>query len=535
MERESSLSTKKPLAIHPFLFALFPILFVYSQNLEQLALSQIWTSVLILLGFTLVAFALFALILRDARRAGIILSLFLFLFFSYGYFYKLIWRGQTHDSLVPGYLVLLIAWVVIFAGGSALAIKVGRRLPDITKVLNIVALVLVITSLLNIGVFELRTGAGRQDDGGSKPIEIAQTRAVQADTLPDIYYIILDGYARADILTEVYDYDNSEFLDYLKQKGFYVADKSQANYAHTALSLASALNLGYLDDLAARVGLESNDRQPIEQVMKSNAVFQFLKQQGYATVAFATEYDPTDLDNADIFLGAGPALNTLQIGLITSTPIPWLVAGQSEFNPYAPHANRILYTLDHLPDTAQLPAPHFVFAHVLGPHPPFVFDEQGNEIQPDRAFNLGEGSHFFEGGGTREEYVKGYTAQLTFINGKVKAMIDELLSQSSRPTLIILQSDHGPGLLLDWDNPGNTYFKERLAILNAYLLPGGGSADLYPEITPVNTFRLIFNRYLGTDLEQLEDESYFSTWERPYEFINVTDDVRSDKPARPSE
>ena len=85
---------------------------------------------------------------------------------------------------------------------------------------------------------------------------------------------------------------------------------------------------------------------------------------------------------------------------------------------------------------------------------------------------------------------------------------------------------------LDWENPENTYFKERLAILNAVHLPGGDSTGLYDEMTPVNTFRLIFNRYFGTELELLEDESYFSLWDRPYEFIDVTEDVRSGEPPR---
>jgi Sulfatase len=523
------------LVIHPFLFALFPILFVYSQNLEQLSLPQIWTSVLVLLGFALGFFLLLALILRNVMKAGIMLSLLLILFFSYGYFYRLLWGGRGRSSIVEGYLVLLVVWAMIFAAGSALVLKAKRGLPDTTRVLNVMALVLVMLSVFNIAVYEFRTRTARQGGGQVKPMEIAQPRAVQPGTLPDIYYIILDGYARADVLEEVYGYDNSEFLDYLEQKGFFVADKSQANYAHTALSLAASLNLGYLDDLAARVGPESNDRQPLGEVIKDNPVFRFLKQHGYVIVAFSTDYAPTDLKNADVYLGSGRSLNALEIGLITSTPIPWLVAGRSEFDPYTPHGNRILYTLDHLADTAQLPAPHFVFAHVVGPHPPFVFDEEGNRIQPNEPFNLGDGSGFFERGGTREEYLQGYTAQLTFINGKVKAMLNDLMSQTTRPTIIILQADHGPGLLLDWDDPENTCFRERLSILNAYLLPGGGATDLYEEITPVNTFRVILNRYFGTELERLADESYYSTWDRPYQFINVTDKVRSEACARPPE
>jgi hypothetical protein len=74
---------------------------------------------------------------------------------------------------------------------------------------------------------------------------------------PDIYYIILDGHARSDILAELYGYDNNWFVDSLRQRGFYVADRSRTNYAQTYLSLASTLNMTYLDSLAQAVGPKS--------------------------------------------------------------------------------------------------------------------------------------------------------------------------------------------------------------------------------------------------------------------------------------
>ncbi len=39
--------------------------------------------------------------------------------------------------------------------------------------------------------------------------------------LTDIYFIVLDGYGRSDVLKEFYEYDNSDFLRGLKEKGFY--------------------------------------------------------------------------------------------------------------------------------------------------------------------------------------------------------------------------------------------------------------------------------------------------------------------------
>jgi hypothetical protein len=517
---------KKLLVVHPILFSLFPVVFVYAQNQEQLSLSEAWVSVLILSGSTVVFWLLLSLILRSAVKAGVLVSLFLVLFFSYGHVRRMLPEGEAW------HLILLIVMVAIFASGMALIPAIKRDLQNLTRILNVMALVLVAISLTDILAFELTTRTARPDDNTVERVQIEQVVSVTVDTLPNIYYLILDGYARADVLAEIYDYDNSGFLGFLNQKGFYVADCSHSNYAQTALSMASTLNLKYLDDLAARVGVETQDRQPLDEMIQNSTVSQFLRQQGYQIVAFPTSYPPTDLKNADIYLGSRRTLNELEIGLLVSVPISWLAVSYSDIDPNALVARGTRSLLDRLSNTTQLPAPHFVFAHIMGPHPPFVFDEHGNETDSWGGLNLDDGSHFFENGGTREQYVQGYTAKLTFINRSVKGIIENLISQSTRPAVIILQSDHGPGLLLDWDDPENSDFRERLSILNAYLLPGG-SAGLYEGISPVNTFRLIFNRYLGTDLKLLDDASYFSTWDRPYEFIDATEYLQSIEDACP--
>lgn len=157
--------------------------------------------------------------------------------------------------------------------------------------------------------------------------------------------------------------------------------------------------------------------------------------------------------------------------------------------------------------------PKFVFAHILAPHPPFVFDRNGEPLRTREARKR-----------TKNE---NYLNQLIFTNEKVKEMVDIILAKSNTPPVIILQSDEGPYISDEYE--GDTIWaevepqalKDHMRILNAYHLPGLGSNYLYPEISPVNSFRVIFNAYFDAGFDILEDESYIYP-----DFSNVTKFIR---------
>lgn len=201
-----------------------------------------------------------------------------------------------------------------------------------------------------------------------------------APLIPYSRYIILDGYARADILKEVYGLDNRDFLRFLTDRGFYVAEQSRSNYLRTALSLASSLNLMYLDELAEQKGPRSTDWKPLRVMINDSFTFRQLKSIGYAVISFSTGYSFTDISTADKTLSPGFSVNDFQNVLIGSTPLSALLLGMQ----YATHRERILYSLEHLPRVTSLEGSKFVFVHVLAPHPPFVFGLNGEPIHPNR-------------------------------------------------------------------------------------------------------------------------------------------------------
>ncbi|MEE9554355.1 MAG: sulfatase-like hydrolase/transferase [candidate division Zixibacteria bacterium] len=394
--------------------------------------------------------------------------------------------------------------------------------------MNFVSLVLVAITGAYIGLNEYREAVDLSSGPGPTETAAFPEGFARPEILPDIYYIILDDYAREDILNDLYGFDNSEFLDYLENKGFYIARNSRSNYAQTLLSLGSSLNLRYHDYPSGDSANTADDRIPLPATLKSNQAEGFLRRYGYELVAFPTGYLPTERKNAELYLKPALYLNEFQNTLINTTFAATLMKRLGIYIIYDIHRNLILNIFERLGHIPRREGPVFVFAHIISPHPPFVFGKHGERVNKKSTVYLSDGSHYMKlEGETPKDYVAKYSDQLKYVNSRLREVIDIILSDSSRRSIIILQADHGPGSGLNWDDPGDTDLEERLSILNAFYFPDRDYSKLYDEITPVNTFRLIFARFFGADYELLKDESYFSTMARPYDFIDIGKKVKS--------
>ncbi len=514
---------KKVRAVHPFLFAIYPVLFLYSYNVYQVTFNSIILPSMILLAGTAVLFLLSSLIIRNNNKAAILVSLFIFMFMTYGRIFDKVWWWQLGPVHIgkPRYLFLAggLAFIVI----TVLVLRGRKELAKVTKFLNMVSLLLVAFSVINITIYKLKnlekvnidevTDVNFQNPQNIKDIK----------NHPNIFYIILDGYGGADVLKEIYHYDNSEFLDDLTQKGFYIAENSHSNYCQTSLSLTSSLNMKYLNDLTDKLGVDNFSREPLRKVIRYNRLFKFLKEEGYKITAFSSGYSFTELQNADIYMYDRFVTDEFILELLNTTPIPHILNKIKSVNEFSWHRDRIFFTLDNIYKIPRQDEPYIVFAHIISPHPPFIFKADGKERKQNRQFSFKDGSHFLRfKNASQQEYVNNYIQQLQYINKRINATLDSLLRLTpENPPIIILQADHGPGSHLDWKSMGKTNLKERFSILNAYYLPANGDSLLYKSITPVNTFRIILNRYFGTKLDLLRDESYYSTWNRPYDYKKV--------------
>jgi hypothetical protein len=504
--------------VFPLLLAVYPILHLYEANIQQVPLSDTFVPLAIVLGVFGILLLALRVILRDAVRAGFLVGALVIFVLYYGHLYEAAVRIAMGLGLV-GYLstfstwhyFLLPFWGILLGGAAFAIVRKSSRLPGLVPYVNAVAALLVIMPVVSAGIQSYQASLSDTDESYS---DIDGIHPVAPEPLPDIYYIILDGYGRNDMLLDYYGLDNSDFTDALTARGFYVATESRSNYPMTFLSLASSLNMEYLNDLNDEPVVPLSEGLHPFNMIRNNRVWYLLDTLGYTYVHISSGYTTTDYNaSADINYRYGLLSEFVELCLKTTVLNP--VANGL----FAENARgRVLYSFDRLHEIPDMEEPTYTFAHLVVPHPPYVFDRNGNPLPPS-------------GIEPPERDLQGYTEQLLYVNSQTIALVDDILARSDVPPIIILQADHGTASTqqdwmtqdVAWIEPPEELARERMAILNAYYLPGDGASWLYPSITPVNTFRLVFNTYFGTDLGLLEDRSYFSTYGHPYEFVQVSD------------
>ena len=181
--------------------------------------------------------------------------------------------------------------------------------------------------------------------------------------------------------------------------------------------------------------------------------------------------------------------------------------------------DRILCTFSQLASIREnVDGPMFVFAHIVSPHPPYLFGPNGEPVKLT-AENEVTGLDTWQ---DRKDYLN----QLLFINKMVMDLVRKLTFGRENSPIIIIQADHGSASTPGMEEYNPDLIQERMRPFMAYKFPGKRNF-LYDTITPVNIFRLIFNNYFNANYELLEDRYYFSNYTYAFKFIDVTESVNT--------
>jgi len=496
--------------VYPLAYAMLPIVTLYRQNAHELSPGDLVRPLSV---SALLALALNLGLRRwlPPARAALMVSA--------GWVFLFAWQ-PIRDAIIPAggttpwLWWLLAGWLVVLAAVLAAFIRIRRGITALSRLAAVAAAVMSVAAIVGLVQACHSESLLPTRLGPDPPLRAA---APPRARLPDIYYIVLDGYARTDVLRDRYHFDNSPFMRYLGSRGFAVAQRSSANYNSTIMSAAATFNLDYLEGLARQAGRDCRDYHPAINLTANSRLCRLLRARGYRIVTVGCLDPPYRSLPADARY-ASPRTNPLERAAFGATFLPMLSAlCRQEPGPLQAHRNRVRDTLRVLGRLPRQRPPTFVVAHVLCPHPPFVFHRDGSpRLRAGQFCELALEDSMLH----TPKYTVFYRDQLAYLNTMVQESLDRLLAGRGREAVVIVQSDHGPPRRL-----GEATLTELMGVLIAVRLPHGDRMPLWPGVTPLNVMRGVIDRYVGYHLPRLPDRSNFTTVFEPYRFTPVTDVV----------
>lgn len=512
------------LPVHPILFGLYPVLALAHHNVQELEIGDIGRSVVLASLLALLTLSISRLLLGDWSAAGLLASSLPLLFFSYGHVYSVVRSIEIAGFLIGRHRYLLPTWLILGLGMWWVGSRRKSLAASATKLLNGISLLAILFPLYGGAMYLLETsdiGTPRRFDADEYP---SAENLLSPEILPDVYYIVLDGYARQDKLADWFGYDNSGFLTEMTHRAFYVATESNSNYFGTAATLTSVLNMVFLQDLDVDIhqGIYPGN---LRDSLHNSQVLAEFDRLGYAFVAFPTDYPETDFVTADYYLTPDTTrfdyfkesvrLNSFEVLLLRSTPLKalldldarretaYVTFLEERFDePRQYRRVLVLSAFEHLAKVPAIPGPKFVFAHIVSPHEPYIFHPDGSTIDERELAELS--------GSPLSDHHSLYLGQLEYISERLLETVDAILKGSDRPPIIVVQADHGPDLDLNWADPEPDKLRARMAILNAFYLPAACQSSLTPSISSINTFRVVLNCIDGGQRALLPDQSFYS-------------------------
>ncbi|WP_159585454.1 hypothetical protein [Chelativorans xinjiangense] len=509
--------------LHPFLLAAAAVFALMARNLNFTSLADVAPSLLGSLAFALAVYLAVAAMRRRFDAAGAVVASI----WVAGSLFYLGLFGRLNDMVAGGFpMVKSLPFALAIL---ALLTLVALRLPGLTRlahsILNGVALVLLATPLWQVGVYEWRNGAARTAyDAEQALAEIRQyfPSEESAARPPDIYHFVFDRYTSEEILQRHYDLDNRAIGRFLEERGFYVARRSNSNYQKTGHSVASTFHMNYLDFLEDDARVTGANWHPIYEMLGDHRVGRALKSRGYDFIQFGawwvgTYNSPLADENrphgfsefAMLYLRRTilrPIFHVLPDTALTMR-LDWDNA----------QCQRVAAQVEKIKAIGARERPVYVFAHFLVPHGPYAFAADGRCLSQKEAAKRGD--------------KQGFVDQVAYANRIIRDIVTTLQAYGRKPPIILLQADEGPFPQRDsrvpWQDAPAEELRIKTGILNAYYFPGKEYRHLTDDITPVNSYRVLFNTYFDAKFPLLADRIYaFPNDSTIYDFHDVTDKVR---------
>ncbi len=476
----------------PLFLCLLPIFFVLHGCVENYdfvpAKDAIMLTGLYLLA-TIVLLLLSWLLYRNWMKAALLTGLIMAFHFFFGSLQDFL-RGTFPGSLLSKYVFILPFCFCVLLFTAIVLKKRKKALLQVALYLNVLFVLLIAIDLTMLGTKIANAGSKKNELGKEFEKCIGCPK-------PDVYLVIADEYPGNKELKDLFNFDNTAFVDQLSQRGFHVVPNSSSNYNYTPYSIASILNMDYLD-------LDRSGKQPLlaytYETISNNRFLRFLQQDDYKFYNYSlSDFKGYPSHAQQTFLPVKTKLITgqtflsridkeLRYHLVTNLKSKKAIRD----NVYANRDNN-RKILELLKETAveRSTQPKFVLVHLMMPHYPYYYDKNGKEFPFET---------LFEGNQVNQH---NFIEYLQYSNKKFLEMIDGILQNSSSPPIIILIGDHG---FRHFNNPIDTryYFNNLLSVL----LPNKNYAAFPDSLANVNVLRTVLNTSFGQRLPYLEDTTF---------------------------
>ncbi len=489
-----------------------PPLILYVKNIGEIQYDEILRALIIVCILAFVIQMLFEKILKiESNKAFIITAVFIILFFFFGHLKFLAFKWFHNDLLYAKYDGIVLYAFIMFLF-FILSLKTKKLISVFKRILIYAGWFLVLYVTFNIARVNCCKRQPKYNHSGSNN---NKKLALTTSYKPNILLIIVDAYPRADALKTIYNFDNSDFIQYLELKGFYCASQSMSNYQMTYLSLQSLFGMKLIDNWNDILNQELLNEEMTYKFINNSYFIKFIKSLNYKYISFSPNMGDRDINKADYKINSNInySLNAFESVLVDYSPLAFFL---NEDNHFKIRRNKLLNQFSFLAGEKMksLPEPYFLYAHIMAPHPPFVLNENGDFIKgkdkwKDRGdFDLREGILSIA------EYKKYYIDSIKFANKKIKRIVENLMSLKSKPVIIIM-SDHGSRMIFDVND--RFFVKEKLFnFLSVYTPHKSAGKIFYKNVTPVNVFPVILNAYFNANISLSEDSGFF---EHPPHFI----------------
>jgi hypothetical protein len=349
----------------------------------------------------------------------------------------------------------------------------------------------------------------------AKPVALPLT----ARNASNVYWIVLDGYPRADVLKEFFDFDDTPFLNGLRDLDFVVYDHAVASFPETAFSISSTLSLGPLVDETGSPTKIPSISDLSGRVRGRNVVVATMRAMGYRYIHFQNGYDDLTqcpLEGAVCIrgnVGHWLQFDEFDLALLSMTPLIDAIAlGNAKLKiDETPFARGAVSDLtDRLADVQASGGPFFLYGHVLAPHPPIRFRRDCSLRPADMDLQRWD---------AREK--PAFLEQLACVNREAIDLVGKIVD-SDPQAIVVVQSDHGTAfrgqfqplhdepeiqaghgdaissqLKKPYDAWDALDVKERFGALNAMRMPAVCAEDTAGSVDLVNTFARVLSCISG--------------------------------------